>query len=458
MNLGQKILVGIGSIGLLLLIPVISYTFGYTIPVDWLEHHLGTLGSPSVLTFIAFCLIGTMAFLGGGKNFSATLLSLPIAGFFIATAVEIDSLNWLKEGVSSIAFLSNLKLNLIVGIGVLLLGVLLSFVEKVSFKVEALLLTILPLAFLIGSHQAGILSDKPDFNISMTKGLQSLRGMIDVKYLEQENVQQYVEEVAEDKTLTEEERLQKMQALQDKIQKMEREQELLKGLKSENEKYKKLLAEQAEQLEEYKWCAGSRDTSVQVQTYAEAVVPNQPCVRDFAVSLVKEKEGAYYDHSRGFPGKQGLEQLCILHYYLANHWKYISDPTMIVRDYNSPANRTIALGLAGDCDDFAILNASCVEAIGGISRIMIGTCSGGGHAWAEVLIGKSEEDWTRATQVIRDYYKDSSKKLEPHIDERGYYWLSLDWYMGQFTCNDNPSDLTTRYTSREQLIKGWKSL
>ena len=125
---------------------------------------------------------------------------------------------------------------------------------------------------------------------------------------------------------------------------------------------------------------------------------------------------------------------------------------MIRNDYYSPANRTIALGLAGDCDDFSILNASCVEAIGGITRIMGGFCTGGGHAWGEVLIGQKAE-WDRAVKIIRTEYNDKNKELKPNIDEDGMYWLSLDWRMGEFTCNDRASRMMTLYTSKEQLKK-----
>ncbi|WMX15623.1 MULTISPECIES: transglutaminase domain-containing protein [unclassified Aureispira] len=452
MNIGQKILAGIGVFGLMLLTPVIFYTFGNTAPIDFLGSQIGALGDPSVLTFIAFCMIGLMAVLGGGKNFSATFTSFIIGGLLISTAVEIGFLNWFQTLASKVDFLSNLKLNLLAGVFVLLVGMVLSFVEKINFKVELLVLLILPLGFLIGSNHVGLFPNNSTFNISMNQGMESLRGMIDAKYMQQENVQKYVEEVEDDQSLTEEEKIAKMEDLQEKINKLESEEEVLEKLKAQNEQYKQLIEAQEAELKEYEWCAGSRDSGSQVKSIPAAVVPNQPCVRDFAVSLVKEKQGAYYDRMMALPGKEGLQQICAMHKYLASSWKYISDPTMIRNDYYSPANRTIALGLAGDCDDFSILNASCVEAIGGISRIMGGFCSGGGHAWAEVLIGGKPE-WERAVKIIRQEYNDQYKKLEPNIDEEGLYWLSLDWHMGEFTCNDRPSKMMTLYTSKDQFKK-----
>jgi len=452
MNIGQKILAGIGILGLIFLTPVIFYTFGNTTAIDFLTSNLGTLGNPSIITFVSFCMIGIATLLGGGKNFSATLISILIGFLLISTAVEINFLAWFKDLTANVAFLSNLKLNLLTGLFILLFGMFLSFAEKVHVLVELLALVILPIGFLVGSNHYHLLPNNPDFNISMNEGMESLKGMIDAKYMKQENVQQYVEEVENDASLTEEEKVEKIQQLQDKINKLESDEEILARLKKENEQYKKLIENQEEKLKEYGWCAGSRDSSSQVKDFKDAVVPNQPCVRDFAVSLVKNEPGSYADAQIGFPSREGLKQICSLHAYLATNWKYISDPTMIRNDYYSPANRTIALGLAGDCDDFAILNASCIEAIGGVSRIMGGFCSGGGHAWGEVLIGTAS-DWNQAKKIIRQYYSDNNKILKPNIDENGAYWLPLDWNMGQFTCNDYADQMLQLYISADQFKK-----
>jgi hypothetical protein len=193
------------------------------------------------------------------------------------------------------------------------------------------------------------------------------------------------------------------------------------------------------------------DTSSQTKSFEEAVITEQPCVRDFAVAIVKDLPGNFYDTDRGLPGKDGINQICALNLNLFSNWKYISDPTVLRDDYYSRADRTIAIGLAGDCDDFAILTASCVEAIGGIARIMGGQCNGGGHAWCEVLIG-TKDHYGIAVQNIRNFYKDQSKVLTPTVDENGLYWLVLDWRIGEFTCND--SGLEQLYPKNKlQLVK-----
>ena len=115
---------------------------------------------------------------------------------------------------------------------------------------------------------------------------------VNEKYMSQESVQEYVENIEQNDSLSQEEKVVKMEELQGKIKKMESEEETMKRLKEENERLSKTIKSQAQKLKEYGWCAGSSDSSTQVRDFAEAVVPNQPCVRDFSVSLVKEEEGA----------------------------------------------------------------------------------------------------------------------------------------------------------------------
>jgi hypothetical protein len=115
MNIGQKILLGIGVSGLILLSPVILYTFGNSEPVDYIGDMTGGIANASTLTFIAFCMIGLMALLGGGKNGSATVISLFIGFLFISTAVDISFMTWFKDLVDQVSPLANHKLNFLTG-------------------------------------------------------------------------------------------------------------------------------------------------------------------------------------------------------------------------------------------------------------------------------------------------------------------------------------------------------
>ncbi|HEC62185.1 MAG TPA: hypothetical protein ENI27_08030 [bacterium] len=128
-------------------------------------------------------------------------------------------------------------------------------------------------------------------------------------------------------------------------------------------------------------------------------------------------------------------------------WSYISDPLVMRDEYYSSADRTIAVGFAGDCDDFAILMASCIEAIGGVTRIMEGDCGDIGHAWCEVMIG-GEPEWEAALSIIRRFYHSRFKNIEGWIDAEGYHWLSLDWRLGEYSCSDESPQIAYLSQSR----------
>jgi predicted transglutaminase-like cysteine proteinase len=178
-------------------------------------------------------------------------------------------------------------------------------------------------------------------------------------------------------------------------------------------------------------CAGASDD--RVYGFEAAVRPGLPCVRDFAVTLAAEHPGSFYrDIGRAIPGEAGMHQIIAIHRAISTSWKYVNDPLFDARDYYSPADRSIALGLAGDCDDYAILMASAIEAVGGRARILGGSCAEGGHAWAEVYIG-AKADWERMQRIMR---ADGAGIIKGWISPSGPmdYWLSLDWVMGELSC------------------------
>lgn len=451
----QKIFTVLGFIGFLLLIPGLLFAAGWTSLPESLTSTFGAAGSLPVITLIAFVLMALMFIFGGGHNISATFVGYLIGFFLISTAVDIGFMGWFKNWTSNIAFLSVPQLNYIVGNITVVVGVLMSFNKKIPLIGELAGLVVLPIGFLLLTSYLGILrfEGSEGFNIEVNKGVQYLTEMIDEKYRNMNSVKDYVEEVHEDEDLTEEEKEDKIKKLQDKIKKMEEDQRILEELKKQNEEYQERLKDQKKNLKDFGWCASSKDSSKMVSSIVDAVVPGQPCVRDFAVSLVKKESGPYSDQQKLVPSETGLRQICALHMHLASNWSYVNDPMVLRDDFYSPADRSIAVGLAGDCDDFATLNASCIEAIGGAARIMVGKCSGGGHGWAEVLIGKKEH-WDRAVRVIRDYYNKPRMKLKPLIDENGVYWLSLDWIIGQYSCNDYGTE--EWYNSKEQSGKSYK--
>ena len=69
--------------------------------------------------------------------------------------------------------------------------------------------------------------------------------------------------------------------------------------------------------------------------------------------------------------------------------------------------------------------AACIRAIGGTPRLI----HTGGHIYPEMLIG-NKADLELAILLIKDnlFVKESEgKQIHYHYDERGQYWLNLDY-------------------------------
>ncbi len=444
MNIFEKLLTTTGIIGFLFLMPHLLAIFDFNGLQLFLETQIGNIANPSTLSLIGLSFILVAIIFGGGNTIGATFLGLIIGFILISTSLEVSFMTWLKLIMAKFSLTSNFHLNYIVGIASIFMGLMFSFTTKLSFKTLFVIIFAMPLLFIGGAQYMELFHFKGDFDISIDKGYSTLLSLIDEEYREMPTVVDYIEEVETDQTIDEDEKEAKMKELQDNITKLEEDKKLLENLKNENQIFKQLIEQQQAELENIGWCKSSKDTSSQTKSFSEAVQTQQPCVRDFAVSIVKDFPGSYSSINRGIPSKEGINQICALNLHLFSNWKYISDPTILRDDYYSKADRTIALGLAGDCDDFAVLTASCVEAIGGFARIMGGFCEGGGHAWCEVLVG-TEEHFNTATESIRDFYQDPNKTITPAIDTNGLYWLSLDWRLGEFTCNDR--DLIQLYIS-----------
>ena len=149
---------------------------------------------------------------------------------------------------------------------------------------------------------------------------------------------------------------------------------------------------------------------------SQAIDYTNPITRDFAVGLVKKSSSGNYN----------INQICDIWEYGYNKWVYVNDP--LGQDYYSPASRTISLGLKGDCDDFAVLNAAVIQSIGGSSRVVTACNVEGCHAYAEVYI--NEADLQSVTNDIGSRYGVKTVYYQRSVGSLGVpsYWLNLDWW------------------------------
>jgi len=147
---------------------------------------------------------------------------------------------------------------------------------------------------------------------------------------------------------------------------------------------------------------------------------NNPVTRNFALRSV-----------RNYPGSHNIYQICSLYDNIVNRWSYVSDP--LDNEYFAAASESIAESdFTGDCDDFAILMAACMRAIGRVSQIALASNNESGHAFAEVKINNDMGwDYTVKNQIIK-YYRNRGVNLSSsdiNITERnGERWLNLDWW------------------------------
>jgi hypothetical protein len=160
-----------------------------------------------------------------------------------------------------------------------------------------------------------------------------------------------------------------------------------------------------------------------------AMDSRNPVTRDFAVSLIPRTHG----------GPFNLAQICDLWEAVYSRWTYVDDPN--TGDYYSPASHTITLGLKGDCDDFAIVIAAMIESVGGDSRVIYASNGTAGHAYPEVYIGTTKEEFDTAAAYIRQRYKIADVGCHITNGPAGpRYWLNLDWWSrypgGKFFADD----------------------
>ncbi len=257
-------------------------------------------------------------------------------------------------------------------------------------------------------------------------------------------VQEYLQEIARDESLSREDQEALVRELNREIETLEREIQRFRIVEEERESYAAEVARLRREMEEIESAAElasdglSREDLKRVTSYREAVRPAVPVLRDFAASLAGEHPGSFHrSWPDPIPSRNGIKQVLAIHRYVAGRWRYVNDPFYIRGNYYSPPERTIAAGFVGDCDDFAILLASAVEAIGGTARILHGTCDEGAHAWAEVYVGDREAAWRETVQTLRGRFPGRPIERKQLLPGEGY-WLSLDWQAGRYTCGDAP--------------------
>lgn len=118
------------------------------------------------------------------------------------------------------------------------------------------------------------------------------------------------------------------------------------------------------------------------------------------------------------------------------HWKYVYDP--INEEYYSKASETLGQlkyddNFKGDCDDYSIMMAACIKAVGGEVRLIRTTVNNNGtqigHMYPEVKFGDSKDIETVVYLIKNIYFTDESrgKSIFYFEDSKGFIWLNFDY-------------------------------
>ena len=144
----------------------------------------------------------------------------------------------------------------------------------------------------------------------------------------------------------------------------------------------------------------------------EACDYDLPYTKSFANQLAGRSAGSFN------PG-----QICEIFDYCYKKWRYVNDPNG--HEYVARASESIASFLTGDCDDFAVLMASCLLAVGADVCVNTGHNSTGGHAFTEVDI--SQFNQSDVLKVIKNRFDNFNVSQLHTRDANGKKWLNLDW-------------------------------
>ena len=163
---------------------------------------------------------------------------------------------------------------------------------------------------------------------------------------------------------------------------------------------------------ERKYSIWYTDGNMNLEMLEDVCDYNLPYTKTFANKLAARSPGSY-----------NIGQICEIFNYCYNKWSYVNDPAD--SEYVARASESISASLTGDCDDFAVLLASCILAIGGRSCINVGQNPQGGHAFAEVdIAGWNEDEVLKEIKKHFPAYNINSLAIR-HDGE--HIWLNLDW-------------------------------
>ena len=144
-------------------------------------------------------------------------------------------------------------------------------------------------------------------------------------------------------------------------------------------------------------------------------------IRDLALRIVTVT---------GIDAKDYRGEVDAIHAWMQRTIRYTRDP--IGQERVQTPEHTAFVVRAGDCDDFAVIVASCIQAVGGRARIVHGFSGSSGHAWAELWLGDGERGRAALARAAKAAGRPGWTPAHTK-DAKGGVWLVLDWKFGELS-------------------------
>lgn len=165
-----------------------------------------------------------------------------------------------------------------------------------------------------------------------------------------------------------------------------------------------------------------------------AIDYNSPKTREVASNWAIKNFSAY---KTVMPSLKATQAISIFK-EVRNRWNYVFDPhgeDLYVKSSNTLKLLDEDEKLKGDCDDYSIVMAGLIKAIGGEVQLVRTTITNPdstltGHLYPEVKIGKKKDLEIIAYLIKNELFVDEAKDkaIYYYQDKEGYIWLNFDYF------------------------------
>ena len=145
----ERLFNAIGWLGFLVLVPIAFHVLGFAPARDFVVTRLGFAGRPVFLTLLGFGLILLRILFGGERSMLPLVLGFVIGFLLVSTFARIGFMGWFFRSAEAVIFLRSPGLNYFAGLGVLLLGMILSYARRPGFLIQLLGMVVLPAGALL---------------------------------------------------------------------------------------------------------------------------------------------------------------------------------------------------------------------------------------------------------------------------------------------------------------------